>query len=564
MSEMRHHPTAARLRLKGSAYKANANQVYNAYNQTPAASQRLRTVPGPSRATTQIQLLLSRQAEPPPDDLNSSSPGFEPHPHKRGTQRTRLKVVARMVIDLLLLTLTFVIAYHLRYTLRFGAEIPEENQVPLSAYFGSMAGFVAIFFVLLQFKGFYRLSRTVTLIDELGLLASAAAYTVLAMIAIIFVLRPLEISRLMYLYLFPISIVLLGLKRAGVRRVQRSLLRRGIGVRNVMVVGATDPANRIMKAVIDNPNLGLRLIGYVDNEKRFSEWTMPIYYRNGQPVPHMGRLDQLGSLADEYQVDEVIVALPATMHEDINEVINLSYEHDLKFSLVPDVFELQVNTLDFQELNGVPLIGIKDNRLTGWNYLVKRASDIVLALIGITLAAIPMLVIAIAIRLDSPGPIILRQTRIGKYGRRFTCFKFRSMYIDADARFDELKQFNQTGGATFKMVDDPRRTRIGRFIRRNSLDELPQLFNILLGQMSLIGPRPGLERELEQYAEWHFRRLEVTPGLTGLSQVSGRSNLKFDETVRLDIYYAENWSLWVDFKILLRTLPAVLKRDGAY
>ncbi len=536
------------------------------YPQYPAVSRRPRTVSSLAQSNARIQLLHSQQTNSAPNTpwdnfSNGSNSHFRP---PKNRLNPRLKLVARFAIDLVLISLTFITAYFIRYALQLGAEVSEENQVPLSAYTWSLVGFVLIFFVVLQFKGFYRLSRTSTLIDEIGLIASAAAYSVLTMLALVFVFRPLSVSRLMYLYLFPISIVLLGTKRWAVRRIRRSLLKRGIGVRNVLVVGATDPATRIMQAIVETPSLGLCLSGYVDDEIRFSEWTLPLRYRNGDPVPHLGQVEQLSDLVDKGEVEEIIVALPANMHETINDVINLCYERDLKFTLVPDVFELQVNTLDFQELNGVPLIGIKDNRLTGWNYLVKRAIDIVLVLVAILVAAIPMTLIAFAIKLDSPGPIILRQTRIGKNGRPFTFYKFRSMYIDADARFEELKEFNQTGGATFKMVNDPRRTSVGRFIRRASLDELPQIFNILLGQMSFIGPRPGLERELKLYDEWHFRRLEVTPGLTGLSQVSGRSKLKFDDTVRFDIYYAENWSLWLDLKILLRTIPAVLKREGAY
>jgi lipopolysaccharide/colanic/teichoic acid biosynthesis glycosyltransferase len=175
-----------------------------------------------------------------------------------------------------------------------------------------------------------------------------------------------------------------------------------------------------------------------------------------------------------------------------------------------------------------------------------------------------MLLIALCIKLDSPGPVIYKQTRVGKQGKPFTFFKFRSMKTNADQLMNELLQYNETGGPTFKISQDPRRTRVGKFIRRASLDELPQLFNILSGHMSFVGPRPPIDREVEQYDDWHHRRLEVTPGLTGLWQVSGRSKLSFDDMVKLDIYYAENWSLWLDIKILIRTIPAVLKGEGAF
>lgn len=485
-------------------------------------------------------------------------------PKKPSGANHRLGVVARFILDLALINAAFILAYFIRYGLQFGAEVSESNQVPLSDYFLSQVTFAIIFFVVLQFKGFYRLSRTVTLIDELGMIASAAAYAVLTMLALIFLSRPLSISRLMYLYLFPLSIVLLGFSRYVARRIRQYRLLRGKGVKNVLIVGATDQATRIMQAIVETPSLGLHLTGYIDSETRFSEWIMPLRYRNGETVPHLGPFERLPGLVAELKIEEIVVALPANMHQTVNEVINLCHEADIEFTLVPDIFELQVNALDLQQLNGVPLIGIKDNRLTGWNYFVKRLVDFSLALVLTILATIPMLLIALAVKIESPGPIILRQTRVGRNGRPFTFYKFRSMVNNADAKFAELLKFNETKGATFKMVNDPRLTRIGRFIRRCSLDELPQIFNILVGQMSFVGPRPGLEREVEKYQEWHHRRLEVTPGLTGLWQVSGRSKLTFDEMVRLDIYYAENWSLALDMKILLRTIPAVLKREGAY
>jgi exopolysaccharide biosynthesis polyprenyl glycosylphosphotransferase len=201
---------------------------------------------------------------------------------------------------------------------------------------------------------------------------------------------------------------------------------------------------------------------------------------------------------------------------------------------------------------------------TGVAYLIKRTMDLTGALVLLVLLAIPMLIVAIAIKLDSPGPVIFRQTRVGKNGKVFTFFKFRSMHTGADARLEELQGFNETQGATFKMKNDPRITKMGRFIRRSSLDELPQLFNVLAGQMSLVGPRPGLVREAANYRPDQYRRLAVTPGLTGLWQVSGRSSLSFEEMVRLDIYYVEHWSLWFDLKILFRTIGAVIRAEGAY
>ena len=503
--------------------------------------------------------------------LQQIDPGLSPdRPNhavaNRQPRRSRrpLSLLARFILDLALINSAFIIAYFIRYALQLGAEISEENQVALSNYWWSELTFTFIFFSVLQFKGFYRLSRTTGFLDEVGMIASAAAYAVLTMLALVFVLRPPSTSRLMYLYLFPLSWVLLSVERLLARWIRRSRYVQGKGVRRVLIVGATDAATRIMRTITDSPLLGLHVVGYIDDEPRFSEWMLPLRYRNGEPIPQLDRLGHLTEVVKEHRVDEVIIALPANLHETINVVISACYEQNVTFFLVPDIFELQVSALDLQEINGVPLIGLKDNRLTGWNYFIKRTVDIGLCLGFLLFAAIPMAAIVVAIKLDSRGPVIFRQERIGKNGKPFMFYKFRSMYTDAEQRLEELKKYNETGGVTFKMADDPRRTKVGKFIRRTSLDELPQIFNILLGQMSFVGPRPGLERELQQYRDWHHRRLEVTPGLTGLAQVSGRSKLKFDDTARLDIYYVENWSLWLDLKILIRTVSAVLEKEGAY
>ena len=202
--------------------------------------------------------------------------------------------------------------------------------------------------------------------------------------------------------------------------------------------------------------------------------------------------------------------------------------------------------------------------IAGWNLFVKRALDVIAATILLTVGLPLGALIALAVRINSPGPILYSQTRIGRNGHPFNIFKFRSMTADADAQLDEMAELNEASGPLFKMRDDPRRTAVGRILRRFSLDEVPNLINVLRGEMSLVGPRPNVPDEVAQYKDWHRRRLSVSPGMTGLWQVSGRSDLTFDEMVLLDIYYAENWSLTLDLGILLRTIPKVLGGEGAY
>ena len=236
----------------------------------------------------------------------------------------------------------------------------------------------------------------------------------------------------------------------------------------------------------------------------------------------------------------------------------------MRARVVPDLFQLSLGGVDVEAINGIPLISIKGSALTGFNLALKRSVDLAIAAVAMIMMAPLWLVVIAAIKLDSPGPAFFRQERVGKGGKKFTVLKFRSMYQDAEARLEKLRAQNEADGPLFKIKDDPRRTRVGRFIRKTSIDELPQFLNVLRGEMSLAGPRPGLASEVAQYQEWHRKRLEVKPGITGLWQVSGRSNLTFDEMVMLDIYYAENWSLSLDLRIILRTIPQVLFGEGAY
>jgi len=232
--------------------------------------------------------------------------------------------------------------------------------------------------------------------------------------------------------------------------------------------------------------------------------------------------------------------------------------------IVPDLFQMAFSRVAVDNLNGIPLLGTREPVLRDWQVLFKRILDVLMASLGLLILSPLLLVIAVAIRLDSPGPVIFKQRRVGRHGAEFTCLKFRSMFCDAESKVCLLRDQNEATGPLFKMRNDPRMTRAGRFLRRTSLDELPQFWNVLRGEVSVIGPRPALPSEVKEYAPWHQRRLEVPPGITGLWQVSGRSDLTFDEMVLLDVYYIENWSPFLDLRILLKTIPTVILGSGAY
>jgi exopolysaccharide biosynthesis polyprenyl glycosylphosphotransferase len=232
--------------------------------------------------------------------------------------------------------------------------------------------------------------------------------------------------------------------------------------------------------------------------------------------------------------------------------------------IVPDVFQMTLSHLDTEDLGGIPMIGVREIAISQGKLMVKRAMDVLLSTFAIFVLSPFILLIAAAIRLDSPGPVVFRQIRVGKGERLFTLYKFRSMRKGAEEEQDRLMEQNEADKVLFKIRKDPRITRVGRLLRRTSLDELPQLIDVLMGHMSLVGPRPAPPSEVRQYQPWHKRRLEVSPGLTGLWQVSGRSELTFDEMVLLDLYYIEHWSPILDLLIMIRTIPQFFIGEGAF
>jgi exopolysaccharide biosynthesis polyprenyl glycosylphosphotransferase len=287
-------------------------------------------------------------------------------------------------------------------------------------------------------------------------------------------------------------------------------------------------------------------------------------FTNIGPYRALGPVDNLAQVLENATVDDVIICLPWQSHRMIQRLLRTCEQSNVRAQVVPDLFQLTKNQVVVEELNGIPLVSTRDVSIQGWNFVIKRAFDLVASVVG-GIVSLPLCaLIAVAIKIDSPGPVLFTQMRIGRNGVPFVCYKFRSMVDGAAEMRQELGDLNEASGPLFKVRNDPRRTRVGRWIRRFSLDELPQVINVLRGEMSWVGPRPNLPEEVDQYQEWHKRRLTVSPGITGMWQVSGRSDLTFDEMVLLDIYYVENWNLAMDLSILVRSIPAILGARGAY
>ncbi|MDU5946277.1 MAG: sugar transferase, partial [Paenibacillus macerans] len=277
----------------------------------------------------------------------------------------------------------------------------------------------------------------------------------------------------------------------------------------------------------------------------------------------IGSIDQVEKLLQHYQIHEIYITIPSE-RKIINELITKIRKYDVRIKIIPEMFEMVTSGVVFDQAYDYPCIEIVKTPLRGLNLILKRAVDIVLASLGLIVISPLLAVVAVCIKLDSKGPVMIKQRRIGKNGAPFGMYKFRSMVENAESLIHQLAAHNEADGPVFKMKNDPRITRVGRFIRKYSIDELPQLINVVLGQMSLVGPRPPLPQEVERYTDYEWRRLDIRPGITGLWQINGRSDLPFDEWVKLDLYYIEHWSLGLELKIIFKTIPIVLKGTGAY
>jgi exopolysaccharide biosynthesis polyprenyl glycosylphosphotransferase len=284
----------------------------------------------------------------------------------------------------------------------------------------------------------------------------------------------------------------------------------------------------------------------------------------GLPLPILGELGDLPSILEEQRVDELIVTGSDYDEEALLEIVQQAHQRGVKVRIAPTTTELLVQRGEYVPGQGVPLFELRPPVFAGVDWVVKRSFDVVVSALVVVLGLPLWLAVALAVKLTSPGPVFYRDRRIGLGEREFGMFKFRSMYVDAADRQAALEADNEASGPLFKIKDDPRVTPIGRVLRKYSLDEAPQVLNVLNGEMSLVGPRPLPIRDYVQLEDWHRKRYLVLPGMTGLWQVSGRIALSFDDLVRLDFYYLENWSIWLDISILAKTLPAVIARRGAY
>ena len=441
-------------------------------------------------------------------------------------------------------------AFLLAHWVRFIAPDLEATALGLEEYarLGALVSVVAV--VLFALHEFYDLDRPRSWLARFQMVVSTVSTALVLTVAISFFLGDQRFSRLWFAAGWAFSVIgLVGWRWLAVH-LYASVRDSVVPARKVLIVGANPVGQELARELSGQ----CQIVGYVDNGSDLD----PAAARD---VSLVGPIASLDRLVQQYGVDEIIVALPANRREQLGRIVARGFGRPVQVKFAADLGEPLPERFELHRYGGRSFIGFAPVAPVSW---LKRAFDLVMGLVALVALSPVMIAIAILIRLDSPGPIFYGQERVGKDGVRFKMMKFRSMRQDADALLEQLRAQNEASGPLFKMRQDPRVTKIGRILRRTSLDELPQLFNVLLGQMSLVGPRPPVPSEVAQYEDWQLGRLRAIPGMTGLWQVSGRSDVPFHDMVRLDLHYIRNWSLWLDLEIILRTIPAVVGKSGAY
>lgn len=465
------------------------------------------------------------------------------------SKRVQMALGALLVLlDLLMLTSAFVLGYQARHVLPF-FPIPE-TPTPFERYIGTLILHVLSVVVIFYISRLYHLPRITSRIDQLQkILVSVMLGAVLAFgfQGLIFNNTPFEIDypRSMFFYALIFSVVMVGLGRE-IHRVARSGLRmRGVINDNLLIIGTGKIARDVTSRIQTRPDLGYTIVGVVSGRTRPKG--------NLLGVPVVGNYQDIPALIDTCSIDQVIIALPDAQRAELVDLITLCQRGNVDIKIYPDMFAYMAGDLNVDELGGTPLITVRDIALRGWKLSLKRGLDIFGAGMGLVVFSPLMMMTAILIRMESPGPVFHIQERMGLDGRTFPMIKFRSMRQDAEK-----------SGPGWTRPDDPRRTRLGTLMRRTNWDEMPQLINVLVGHMSLVGPRPerpvyveGFKREIPRYMERHREKV----GMTGWAQVNGlRGDTSIVERTMYDLWYVENWSLWLDLKIILRTVLMVILR----
>lgn len=424
--------------------------------------------------------------------------------------------------------------------------------VPLYIYFVVPVLWGVTFLIL----SVYDPKRIYKLMAELQIVGIATLASTLLLAGLLFLMNR-DFSRWVFALFTMLDFIFL----LGWRVLARVIFRFGrtpAGERKVLIIGTGEVGQRVGQMIQEYRSMGLNLTGYLDE-------TSPSVSEREEFLVHvLGRVDDVRGVVKEKGINDVVIALPQRDYAQINELVLALHDLPVNVRVVPDYFSLALYRASVEDFGGLPMINLRDPALNDVQRLIKRMFDLVISTILIIMALLPMGIVTLLIKLDSDGPVFFRQQRVGENGRLFSMYKFRSMVSGADRMVDDVTEITDDGRVLFKKADDPRVTRIGRLLRHTSLDELPQLINVLKGDMSLVGPRPELPWLVGQYEPWQHKRLAVPQGMTGWWQINGRADKPLHLHTEEDLYYVQNYSLWMDIYILLKTPWVVVRGKGAY
>ena len=453
--------------------------------------------------------------------------------------------ISLVIIDALMAGLAFWVGYQLRLRSDY------ENIQPFSTYWGMLIVHVVTILIVFFFYRLYHRQRSLSSVDQFYSIFAAASIGTIVSIAFIsfFFKNQLDYPRLMMVYVWLLTIIFSSLGRVIQSRLQLTLQAHGWGEHRILIVGTGEVGRMVMQKIKRTPGLGYRVAGFVDDG---------VETQTIQGVPVLGKVDDIPELTATEAINEVIVVMPEATHHEILKVVSKCDRSRVAIKVFPNVFQIMASEVSIGDLGGLPLLTVRDTALQGWRLTVKRNIDMLSSAVGLIFLSPVMMLLAVLIKLDSDGPVFYTQERMGLDGRRFMMLKFRSMRTDAES---------QTG-PVWASADDSRRTRLGAIIRRFSIDELPQLINVLIGDMSLVGPRPERPVFVEQFQQSiprYMDRHREKAGITGWAQVNGlRGDTSIIERTKYDLWYIENWSIALDFRILIRTIVNIFYDDHAY
>jgi len=471
----------------------------------------------------------------------------------------QILTIITLPIDLLMVLASFVIAYYARAN---SIPLPVVYIWPFEQYFTLALLVLPVYAIAFAFAGLYGGQRN--RMREIGQIIAGASIGAMAVVLWVFINRSDFFSRIIVFYIWVLSIVGVGLGRTIINFVKSNLYIFGVKEKRLALIGPfSQTAKHIIAQVKKRKNLGYKFLGIISEEKIDEE-------------KKLGKTEDLAQIISREKIDEVIVVDSSISNQKLFALMQICQEAGVVFKAVPAHAQVGARTLQFDAFAGIPIIEFMGTPLDSWGFAIKRLIDAVGSAIALIVLSPLMAIIAIAIKIDSKGPVIYKNIRTGNKGE-FKTLKFRTMFIDlctgseyGGSRAEEIEdklieeKNIKTGSAVYKIAEDPRVTKVGAFLRKTSLDELPQFLNVLIGNMSLVGPRPHQPKEVKNYSKEQRKLLLIKPGITGLAQISGRSDLTFDEEARLDIFYLENWSIWFDFYIMLKTFSTIVKGKGSY